>query len=237
MNYFKLFIKKTLQYLLKPLTFLPAVLVAAMIFGFSAQDAEESSRLSTEVTTVIVQDVNQHLHMGWSAAQQAIKVLIWEFYVRKLAHFSEYALLGIALAIPMYAYRVRRWKLPLSAGLICFLYAVLDEFHQNFSYGRSPQFRDVIIDTCGAIVGILIGWLIAHIFAKTIFKPLSLEKEREIRDNYYAHLEQEESVKRRERPKVRDEETGHYRRYPAHAEDMTPEERAEFEEWKKKKQL
>lgn len=233
MNYFKLFIKKTLQYLLKPLTFLPAILIAAMIFGFSSQDAAESSRLSTEVTTTIVEDVNVRLNKGWSPAEIAIQVFHWEFYVRKLAHFSEYALLGIALSIPMYAYHVRKWKLPLSAGLICFIYAALDEFHQNFSYGRSPQFRDVLIDTSGALVGILIGWLISHICARTVFRPLSLENEREIRDNYYRHLENGEPVRRKERPRVYDEETGFHHRYPARVEDLSPREREEFEKWKK----
>lgn len=165
--------RKILTLLLHVLAFLPAILVAVMIFGFSAQDAEESSRLSTEVTTQIVRSVNDGMKKGWTPAEQARMVLSWEFYVRKLAHFSEYAAFGLALSIPMYAVcRIRRWKLPLTAGLISFAYAALDEFHQHFSYGRSPQLGDVLIDTCGAMAGILLGWLIAHAVTRRKQAPL-----------------------------------------------------------------
>lgn len=185
MNYGIMFLKKTAQYLLKPLTFLPSVLVMIMIFQFSSQNAEASSLESTALTERIVHAINYRLQMNWTPAQQALYVEQGEFYVRKLAHFSEYALLGLCLAIPLYAYRIRKGWLVLTAQAICSAYAALDEFHQCFSPGRSPQVRDVLIDSAGALTGILIGWLISHIMARTIFRPLSLERERKIRDAYY----------------------------------------------------
>ena len=185
MNYGKLFLKKTAQYLLKPLTFLPALLVMVMIFRFSAQNADASSAESMVITERIVHSINYRLSMNWTPAQQAYYVEVGEFYVRKLAHFSEYALLGLCLAVPLYAYRIRKGWLVLAAQIICSAYAALDEFHQCFSPGRSPQVRDVLIDSAGALFGILVGWLIAHVAARTIFRPLSLEKERRIRKEYY----------------------------------------------------
>jgi VanZ family protein len=40
--------------------------------------------------------------------------------------------------------------------LICYLYALSDEFHQLFVIGRSGEFKDVIIDTLGSILAIII---------------------------------------------------------------------------------
>ncbi len=54
MKYILLFIKKTLRFVLKPLSFVPAILVMYMIFRLSAQDGAASSQLSLKVSTKIV---------------------------------------------------------------------------------------------------------------------------------------------------------------------------------------
>lgn len=189
-SYGKMFVKKTAQYLLKPLTFVPALLVMLVIFRFSAQNAAESTWQSVTLTERMVHCINYRLGMNWSPALQALYVEQAEGYVRKLAHFSEYAMLGLCLALPLYAYRIRGRRLLLTAQVICGLYAVSDEFHQSFIPGRTPQLRDVLIDSAGALVGILIGWLIAHTAARTILRPLSLEKERRVREEYLRHRRQ-----------------------------------------------
>ena len=186
-----MFLKKTLQYLLKPLTFVPAIMVMIMIFWFSSQNGDASSVQSLAVTERIVHSINYRMNMNWSPTEQAAYVVQLEFVVRKLAHFSEYALLGFCLVLPLYAYRIRKGWLLLTAQAICSLYAGLDEFHQSFSPGRTPMVRDVMIDSAGALCGILIGWLLAHIAARTIFRPLSLEKERRVREEYYERQERE----------------------------------------------
>ena len=184
MDYVKLTIKKVFRFLLKPLSFVPALLVMYMIFMFSEQTAVESSALSTSITEMIVHSINYRLSMDWTPAEQAALVELLEFYVRKLAHFGEYALLGVTLVIPLYTYRIRRIFLPLLSEAICVAYAMLDEYHQTFSYGRSPQLSDVCIDAAGAFAGILFGWLICHILARTLFRPLSMEKERAAKKEY-----------------------------------------------------
>ena len=55
MKYLKLFLKKLFRYLLKPLSFLPAILMMSFMFGFSAQDGTASSQVSGAVTTEIVE--------------------------------------------------------------------------------------------------------------------------------------------------------------------------------------
>jgi hypothetical protein len=49
--------------------------------------------------------------------------------------------------------------------------AILDEFIQRFSPGRSSQFSDVVIDTIGVVIGILLVKLVYKIGQKkSIYK-------------------------------------------------------------------
>ena len=54
------------------------------------------------------------------------------------------------------------------ASLICYGYACFDEFHQLFVNGRTGQFSDCLIDTSGAILGILLFKVILIIKKQTI---------------------------------------------------------------------
>ena len=58
-----------------------------------------------------------------------------------------------------------------NAGVIafCFLYACSDELHQHFTPGRACMFTDVLIDTGGALTGMLMS-LIILAFAGWILK-------------------------------------------------------------------
>ena len=196
MNYFSVFVKKTIRYLLKPLSFVPAILVMVMIFRFSAQTAVVSSDLSQTLTEKIVHSINYRLGMDWTPAEQALRVMTFEYYVRKLAHFGEFLLLAVTLVIPLYVHGVRKARLFFLTMLICALYALSDEYHQSFIEGRSPQILDTAVDCCGSLVGTLLGWAACHIGKKTIFKPLSLEKERQIIKRY-----EEKQKERRKRQK------------------------------------
>jgi VanZ family protein len=74
----------------------------------------------------------------------------WDLVLRKLAHVSEYALLGLLLA--------RATRRPAVAAVLAAAYAVTDEIHQTFVEGRHGAPLDVAIDTAGALVGVLV-WL------------------------------------------------------------------------------
>ncbi|MDO4284008.1 MAG: VanZ family protein [Eubacteriales bacterium] len=176
MKYIVLFIKKTLRLLLKPLSFVPALLVMYMIFSFSAQDGAQSSAVSTAVTQRLVSEIDERFEMGWDAQTQIHYVDRLNFYVRKGAHVTEYFILAVTVAIPLYVYGVRGIWLIFCAGAICVGYAGLDEFHQSFSGGRTATIRDVGIDSIGIFPGILLSQFLCFIGRKTIFRPLSLEK-------------------------------------------------------------
>ena len=148
--------KKILIHLLKPLSFLPAIVMMYLIYSFSAQTGEVSGALSYEVSYQIVETKNELLSENKSYDELAYSASSIEFYVRKAAHMTEYCLLAIAISFPLYVYGVRGIWLILLAGVICVGFAGLDEYHQSFVAGRGPSARDVGIDSIGVLIGILL---------------------------------------------------------------------------------
>ena len=72
----------------------------------------------------------------------------WDLVLRKLAHAGEYAILGVLLL------RATR-RLPLSF-VVGVAYAISDELHQRTVEGRVGSPLDVLIDTVGIAIGLLL---------------------------------------------------------------------------------
>lgn len=72
----------------------------------------------------------------------------WDLVLRKLAHATEYAILGALL--------LRALGRPAPAALAAVAYAASDELHQHFVSGRHTAPLDVAIDAVGVLVGIAI---------------------------------------------------------------------------------
>ena len=147
---------KVLITLLKPFSFAPAGLRMCVIYSFSAQTGEVSGALSYKISYQIVETKNEILATGKSPDQLSQEASGIEFYVRKAAHMTEYCLLAISISFPLYVYGVRRIWLMLLVGIVCVGFAGLDEYHQSFVNARGPSVRDVGIDSCGALIGILL---------------------------------------------------------------------------------
>lgn len=82
------------------------------------------------------------------------------FIVRKGTHLSEYAVLTLLVlraAVSMTNLKRSTPILCLSVWVACALAAATDEFHQTFVPSRGGSVRDLIIDSAGAILGLLIG--------------------------------------------------------------------------------
>lgn len=75
--------------------------------------------------------------------------------LRKGAHFFAYLVLGILMINGLSSSDIYGFKGIGLAILICILYAISDEVHQLFDPGRGGQVSDVILDSAGAIIGIL----------------------------------------------------------------------------------
>ena len=154
------------QRLKQVLSFLPALLIMVAIFRFSSQNADDSSTESIRITQELLCVIRDRLRLSWTPSQLSLYIERSEFFIRKLAHFSEYAALGLSLILPLCAFYSGSFKkktLFLTSWIICIAYAASDELHQFFSPGRSPQIRDVVIDSFGALAGILLGLLLIRI--------------------------------------------------------------------------
>lgn len=169
-------IKAFLRAVLKPLSFIPAIVMMYLIYSFSAQDGTASGNLSYRVSEIIVETANEAFELNWTEQQEAHYIERIHYPVRKLAHMTEYFLLAMSVSLPLYVYRVRGIWLLLLAGSICVGFACLDEYHQSFVAGRGPSQKDVMIDSIGIAAGVLLVQIICFIGRVTVFRPLAKKR-------------------------------------------------------------
>ena len=172
-----------LRTLLKPLSFVPALILMYMIFSFSAQPGDVSSQLSYKVSVKIVETADYIFDANldyYQIDEWANKI---NFITRKLAHMTEYFALAIAVSFPLYVYGMHGILLMLVAGLICVGFACGDEYHQSFVMGRSPSTKDICIDSVGVFFGIIVVRIIGWTGRKTIFKPKKEKKKKLFKRN------------------------------------------------------
>lgn len=77
------------------------------------------------------------------------------FIVRKTAHFTEYFILYL-LTVNVMKYYLDIKRAILYAVIFSIFYACTDEIHQYFIPGRAMAFKDVLIDSSGALVAMII---------------------------------------------------------------------------------
>lgn len=120
--------------------------LTAFIFFNSLQNGEESGKQSDFVVDI----VNSFLSFfGIRADVDTLGTVI-----RKLAHFTEYFVLGITSSLFLLQYNSKR--LVAVSPIYCFLIALCDEFIMQMSTeGRAPQFTDVLIDLSGALLALI----------------------------------------------------------------------------------
>lgn len=159
-----------------------------VIFWLSAQVAEESNELSTGLTAKIADVIEQ------IAPEVDIDQTDLNHLVRKNGHFFSYLLLGLLAANslrlsrryaagivhqgeidikPTWAGRLAShltalspWRLWFYVWIFCLLYALSDELHQVFVPGRGCQIQDVLVDSAGAAVGILLCLLVCRLASR-----------------------------------------------------------------------
>ncbi|ANS73297.1 hypothetical protein AWM70_00790 [Paenibacillus yonginensis] len=146
---------------------LPAA-VMLLIFLFSSQSYEQQTIKKPLADWLGSGSISRHLsgltiHYGSQTVDGKTEgsAAVAEFLLRKCAHLLEYAILGFCL---IWAIRTfLKPGLPKAAAAAVFAsagYASLDEFHQLFVKDRGPHPEDVLLDTTGALIGLLcyIGW-------------------------------------------------------------------------------
>lgn len=120
------------------------LLVLWMIFIFTMSNT--SSIDSSNQSGFIVEFINKIFGFG--------NTEILEIIIRKLAHLFEYIVLGVLMINYLKNYKIKRNIL--FTIILCFIYACSDEIHQLFIQGRSGNIIDIMLDTIGAIIGIII---------------------------------------------------------------------------------
>ena len=109
----------------------------AVIFYLSSENGDTSAELSDGLLAFL------HLPID-------------VFWLRKIAHFTEFFILGfLALNVVRVNFKVRKKTIILSF-LFCVIYAITDEFHQTFVAERAPRAMDILLDAAGSFVAIML---------------------------------------------------------------------------------
>ena len=133
-----------------------AVCWMVVIFAFSARNADLSTQDSMSIGILFGRLVVPSFAEMDAQMQVSFADLV-DHPIRKLAHATEYAVLGFLLTG---SYADRSKKRLLQAGvpiILGALYAVSDELHQLFVPGRSCELTDMLIDSSGVVAGTLAG--------------------------------------------------------------------------------
>lgn len=99
--------------------------------------------------------------LAWVLARipgAAVMPYLSDGVIRRLAHLTEYATLGVVLSIfsvliSRHSHKV--WVLLIGIGV-----AAIDEYIQLFSGGRTSTWHDVVLDSIGCMVGIVLVMVI-----------------------------------------------------------------------------
>ena len=95
-------------------------------------------------------------------------MLVYHGYIRKFAHFAEYAALAfwasIAFSTSSVKFLQKFWYL--AAFVVVALIASIDEFNQSFDASRTGSVYDVLIDISGGIFMILVFAAVRKLWQK-----------------------------------------------------------------------
>lgn len=156
----KKFDKKTQ---IKSLKIILIIIWMITIFIFSGQQGTESGNTSRKFTIIIIEIITgKNLEINDPFVEGI------QLFIRKLAHFTIYAIGGFL--IMNYAYTTDKTIKEKALYSICFGggYAITDELHQFFVPGRSGNVFDVGIDTAGVIIGVFIYRVLMKIIDKML---------------------------------------------------------------------
>lgn len=127
------------------------VIWAIIIFLFSHQNGEASAQTSN----IFVNFVKNLFNIQKSENIENIS-----FAIRKIAHFTIYLVGGILTYIFANTFNIKKITKICYSQLFGTIYSIFDEIHQYFIPARTCQYTDIIIDSCGFFVGILIALML-----------------------------------------------------------------------------
>ena len=136
-----------------------------LIFRFSMEKADDSDRTSGRFSRIVISVLYPEYESYDFARKQEIYDDI-QFRVRKTAHFTEYAALGLLLRLCLESWFGKRKWIPVCGWTIGTLYACSDELHQLLTDGRSGQWTDVLLDSAGVFAGVAAACAALYMFRR-----------------------------------------------------------------------
>ncbi len=141
------------------------VAVMILIFCFSMEPAEKSD----ETSGILARQVINILYPEYDHYSETQRTEVYDniqTVVRKTAHYTEFAVLGLLLRLCLESwFGKQRWLVPAgwAAGTV---YAGTDEIHQTLVAGRTAQWADVLLDSAGVLTGVLLAVLAVCLIRK-----------------------------------------------------------------------
>ena len=134
-----------------------------MLVIFSASSDGMSFQHSSRIIGPFVHWLLPHL------SDEAVHAIV--VFVRKCAHVTEYAVLGLLLWRALHKNPGPndpswRWSQAGLALALAALYAATDEIHQTFVPSRQGSVWDVLLDTTGAAIGLLCLWAVGRLLKR-----------------------------------------------------------------------
>lgn len=172
--------------------FLTAVTAAYLcwIFSNSVKTASESSAASGKVQAAVQSVVDKVVGEG--------KVSVSMYFIRKAAHFSEFALFSFLAVFTCYSYVYHKpHATAIATGCASILALVCggaDEIIQIFSEGRGPSLFDAMIDFLGGVAGAFFALLIL-VTVKSIAKKIMKRNRRNLSCENTSAPENEEETR------------------------------------------
>lgn len=123
------------------------VICMGIIFFLSAQNGEESSDLSGSFVMALL---------------NGLGIVIDEGILRSIAHCLEFMGLSVLIFNAVYV----TWFLkitPIIAFFCTVFYAITDEIHQIFVPERAFQISDILVDSTGALIGVIASFIILKV--------------------------------------------------------------------------
>ena len=125
-----------------------------IIFYYSSQNGSLSANMSGKITNFTIQlFIKNYADLPLNEQSNIYKNV--SYLIRKIAHFSEYAILAMLLFFTMRSFTKNYLYIHTISFVLSCLYAVSDEFHQSFVADRLPLFKDVLIDSLGSLTMLL----------------------------------------------------------------------------------
>lgn len=145
---------------LRIIAILFSIIWMIVIFRFSMDDASKSHELSDLCVTIFNKAIMYFTGKDLRISITPDHYSMIELFFRKLAHMSIYCVLSVSVMGVLFTFNINMFIRMVITTLICFGYALTDEFHQMFVAGRTASFFDCLIDTTGAILGLVIALII-----------------------------------------------------------------------------